>query len=153
MKNVIYLLVVTILFSSCASNSFLTQRYTNFRHSKKEQDKNQQIAINEKPASMPEATIENDGAVSCSALSAPRYDIVYHPKAVAMRSGNSGVLYKAETIKDLKTKTANHISKIQKTANEKSKAARGAIGTVLKIVLFVVILAIVLGVVILVALL
>jgi hypothetical protein len=149
MKTIIYLPLIALIFlCGCKSNSFMTQRYTNFGHA------GHKNTIAKKHIVKPERSLDE---------TTKEEPIEYTQIASASETGP--VLFIRETLlKPIKTNFQNindSITKQQagqvensktefksKKAIEKNRsAAQRIVGTLLKIILWIIILAVVVGVI------
>lgn len=158
MKKIIYLsLLIVIGLCSCKSNSFTKQRYTHLSNTsckhaiaKKTSNRSDKVVVENE-----ETTIEPSEPEYIKTASASRTNPVlivkenlFDPIKTKIDEANIGLLNEqAQTFEHSKTEFKNKKSETNKNN------AKKIIGTVLKIVLWVVILAVVLGLIILVALL
>jgi cobalamin biosynthesis Mg chelatase CobN len=154
MKKLIYLsLVAIVVLSGCKGNSFMTQRYTKFAHaSHKTNHTEKAIVKTQAPVSAennPETELVKNvetEPVSASSNSSIKENIL---ERIAVQIYPTGLkLTKSET---LNTEDLKQVNKSKKTSQEKKEAAQKVIGTVLKIVLWIVILAVVVGVILIIA--
>ncbi|MBL7918743.1 MAG: hypothetical protein JNJ40_00425 [Bacteroidia bacterium] len=158
MKKIIYLpLLILIGLCSCKSNSFTKQRYTHFSNNsgkhaiaKKTSNRSDKVVVEND-----ETTIEpsEPGYVETASASKTNPVLIvkenlFDPLKTKISEANIALLNEqAQTFEHSKTVFKNKKSETNKNNTKK------IIGTVLKIVLWVVILAVVLGLIILVTLL
>jgi len=149
MRTLIYLpLIALIVLCSCKSNSFTKQRYTNFaHHSNKSKITKKQVNQLENTIAEPVET-----------------NVAEYPQLAGAAETGPVLFVKENLIKPLKSKLQSGDLKITKTENKEvensksefknkktlqkqSSMAQRIIGTLLKIVLWIIILAVVVGVI------
>ncbi len=150
MKTIIYLpLIALIVLCSCKSNSFMKQRYTNFAHaSTKNTISKKKIAKAETPViQKEEVAIEEYPQTASVAETGPIVFVkenVFKPiKSNIQRSNLSFNKQVTKEVENSKTELKN-----KNVIQKQKSAAQRIIGTLLKIVLWVIILAVVVGVII-----
>lgn len=167
MKKLICLSLIAIaVLSGCKGSSFITQRYTalsNTSHSKKCED----VKVKTKPKysiqiihreSQAVKPTETEPLYCSNSASIKEGSVKVKPQSLTPKANNKSLFTRPSNNQILKAEVENSGNKkselkSEKTFREKVQAAKGAISTTLKIVLFSVILAIVVGVIILVVLL
>lgn len=164
MKNLIYIsLVAIIVLSGCKGNSYLTQRYTKFGHSHNKNsaggptvrkvDKVQ--VINTEKAL--EANSANEEPISCSNSASIKESLVKPTQRLLIKSENEKSVESSQTsltkVETVNTDNKKTELKSKKSFKEKTESAKRIIGTLFKIVLYIIILAVVVGIIILVVIL
>ncbi|MBA2610483.1 MAG: hypothetical protein H0U95_00835 [Bacteroidetes bacterium] len=149
MKKLIYLPLITIIIlSGCKGNSFITQRYTKYSHaSHKISQKGNPVTKTTIPSTttVDEKIVDNEeiepGLMSSNSSSI-KENILKSDVATHIYSARAKIS-KPEVLNSDNLKL---VHKSKKTSHEKKQAAKRIIGTLLKIVLWVIILAVVVGV-------
>ena len=154
MKKIIYLpLIALIALCSCKSNSFMKQRYTNFAH-------HNHKTINKEKANVPDTsatgiiepetftTIETESAMASGNNDISKENILAAEPALAEFNTYALPIYKASSLFKKTSESLDHntLVKDKKVTKQKSQLAHRIIGTLLKIVLWIIILAVVVGV-------
>lgn len=155
MKKLIYISIIAVVLSACKGNSFMTQRYTHFGHNTHKQSGTEKIAAKSGKiitVDRPETVcIKEDEAANLQASSNAsllKEDLI-RPLSLALqfqKSENS--ISKKETEGVDQSKTISHSKKLVK---EKNQVAKRIIGTLLKIILWIIILAVIVGIILIIA--
>ena len=146
MKKLIYLsLVAGIVLSGCKGNSFMTQRYTKFGHASHKTIRSEKEVVKTKTAVAPENIVETECVIGESKfISANSTGITEN---VIIPDERISMFPIANSNTKLETENPEHVKIItKKTSEQKKQVAKRIIGTLLKIVLWVIILAVVVGV-------
>ncbi len=146
MKNLIYISIIAVLLSACKSNSFMTQRYTKFAHHASKISAREKAIVRTEPLTdqQPEFLQKAETPVVASANNnfAKEDIILAYPAAGQFNNARS-------TITNKETENLEHsntVVKEKKVNGQKHQVAKRIIGTLLKIVLWIIILAVVVGI-------
>lgn len=159
MKNLFYLPIIVILFlSGCKGHSFLKQRYTHFKHAPADNTKEMLALRNHASLKEKQALTENgtlsENLKSPEVFKNANYTQTLAEKPTTQTTQKQGVqpLFNFNTSDGVYKKISPEISH-KKIVKEKSSTQKAIIGTLFKIVMYVVILAVVIAIILLVLLL
>ena len=147
MKNLIYISILAFLLGACKSNSFMRQHYTNFAHNNYKNTIKEKLSSKTEPVIDRETVtlqkIETSKVLASAIMGITKEDIIISsPVTIQFNNINTNVSKKeTETLEH-----SNTIVKEKKLNQQKHQVAKRIIGTLLKIVLWLIILAVVVGI-------
>lgn len=161
MKNLLYFTLVAIIFCSCKSNSFLTQKYTHLKHAhnksetaqlakQKQEPKTSSRIEKEEYAPVNEEDILFANAAALTEQSYAAAGFTQEKVTLSSKSAKTGFI---SQVKDKVEQAASGKLTPSKLLKKKFHQAAGLLGTLFQIILFIIILAVLVTVVLILILL